>query len=53
MARNLTHDVKPVLEPSKFAAGRHREDCDLAIFALITVLRYCFAIESEDRINVV
>ena len=53
MARDFAHDVKPVLEPLKFAASRRGEDCDLAIFALITVLRYCFAIESEDRVNVV
>ena len=51
MTRNLAHNVKPLFEPLKFAASRRREDRDLAIFALVAVLRYCFAIESEMRFS--
>ena len=51
MARDLIYDVKPVFEPLKFAAGRRRKDCNLAIFALVAVLRYCFAMESEMRLS--
>jgi hypothetical protein len=53
MACDLSHDVKPVFEPMKFAASRRWEDCDFAVFALIAVLRYGFAKESETRLSVV
>ena len=51
MAGHFTHDVKAVFEPGKLAASRRREDCDLAILALIAVLGYCLAIESETRLS--
>jgi hypothetical protein len=53
MTCDLAHDVKPILEPLKIAASRRWEDCELAIFALVTVLGYCLAIESEARLSVV
>jgi hypothetical protein len=53
MASYLPHHMEPILEPLKFAAGRGWEDCDFTILALITVLRYCFATESETSCSVV
>jgi hypothetical protein len=53
MARDLAHDVKPIFEPLEFASSRRREDCRFAILALIAVLGYDFAIESETRLSVV
>jgi hypothetical protein len=53
MTRHFAHDVKAVFEPRKLASSRRRKDRDLAIFALITVLCYVFAIESETRLSVV
>jgi hypothetical protein len=54
---DFTYDVKAVLKPAELRARRRREDCDLAILALIAVLRYGFAIEvaieSEASFNVV
>lgn len=49
----LAHHVEPILEPLDFAAGRNWKDRDFAILALITVLRYWFATESETRFSVV
>jgi hypothetical protein len=50
MSRHLTNDVKPVLQPGQFRTRRGWEDCNLAIFALVTVLRYgpAAAVEEDD-----
>ncbi len=53
MPGNLAHDVEPILEPPQLAAGRGGKDRGLAILALITELRYVFAIVSERRLSVV
>lgn len=53
VAGDLAHDVKPILEPRKLAACGGWKDCYLTILALISVLRYCFAVESETRVSVV
>ena len=53
MPRHLAHDVKPVPQPPQLAACRRREDCDLAIFALIAVLGYVLAMLSETSCSVV
>ena len=50
---DLTHDVQPVFEPTQLAAGRRRKDRDLAILALVAVLRYVLAIVSETSCSVV
>ncbi len=51
MPSNFAHDVEAVFEPLKLAASCRRKDRDLAIFALIAVLSYCFAIESDTRLS--
>ncbi len=53
MPRDLTSDVKTVLEPCELAARRRWEDGDLAVLALIPVLRYVLAMVSETRLSVV
>jgi len=53
MARNFANDVEPIFEPCKLAASRGRKDCDLAVLALIPVLRYVLAVVSETRFSVV
>lgn len=53
MARYLADDVQAILEPAQFGARGGWENCGFAIFALIAVLRYCFAIESDISVNVV
>jgi hypothetical protein len=53
MAGNLAHDVQPISQPLKLVPRGDREDCRLAIFALIAVLGYVLAIESETRFRVV
>ena len=53
MCGDLADDVKPVLEPGELAASRRRKDGDLAIFALIAVLRYVLAMVSETSCSVV
>jgi hypothetical protein len=53
MLGHLTHDVQPVFEPTQLVAGRRRKDGDLAILALVTVLRYVLAIVSETSCSVV
>jgi hypothetical protein len=53
MAGDFTNDVQALLEPCELAAGRRRKDGDLAVFTLIAVLRYVFAIESETSWSVV
>jgi hypothetical protein len=53
MPGNLAHYVEPILEPAQLGAGRGGKDCGLAILALITELRYVFAIVSESRLSVV
>ena len=50
---HLAHDVQPVLEPTQFVTGRRRKDGDLAILALVAVLRYVLAIVSETSWSVV
>jgi len=53
MARHLTNDVQAILEPCQLGAGCDRKDGDLAIFTLIAVLRYVFAVVSEMSCSVV
>ena len=53
MARDLTNDVQPILQPRKLAAGRRRKDGDLAVFTLIAVFGYVFAVVSESSCSVV
>lgn len=53
MLRDLAHDVGAVGEPAKFAARRDRKYGGIAVLAAITVLRYCFAIESDCSFRVV
>ncbi len=53
MPGNLAYDVEPVLQPRKLAPRGRREDCDLAIFALVALLGYVFAIESDTSSSVV
>jgi hypothetical protein len=53
MTRNLAHDVEPVLEPCELGTRTDREDRDLAILALITVLSYVLPIVSVTRLSVV
>jgi hypothetical protein len=54
MAGDFTGDVNAVLEPCEFGAGRRRENCDLAILALVPETRYNFpAVSSEIRLKVV
>jgi len=53
MPCDLTSDVKTVLEPRELAPGRRWEDGDLAVLALIPVLRYVLAMVSETRLSVV
>jgi hypothetical protein len=53
MSRHLTNHVEAVLEPRELAAGGRWKDGDLAVFALIAVLRYVFAVESETSCSVV
>lgn len=53
VARDLANHVNATFEPLELAAGRHREDRGLAIFAPVTELRYVLAIESETRFSVV
>lgn len=48
MLRNLTSDVKAILEPLQLSAGRGRENRDFAVFALVTVL-HRYARVSEKR----
>ena len=50
---DFADDVGSIFEPGKLGAGRCREDRDFAIFALVSVLRYVFAIVSETRFSVV
>jgi hypothetical protein len=50
---HLSHDVQPVFEPTKLVAGCRRKDGDLAILALVAVLRYVLAIVSETSCSVV
>jgi hypothetical protein len=53
MPGNLAYYVEPILEPAQLGAGRGGKDRGLAILALITELRYVFAIVSESRLSVV
>jgi hypothetical protein len=53
MARNLTNDVQTILQPAQFVASRDGKDGRFTILALIPVLRYVLAIESETRFSVV
>ncbi len=53
MPRDLAHDVQTILQPSQLAAGRRRKDGDLAVFALVAVLRYVLAMVSETSCSVV
>ena len=53
MPRHLANDVQPILEPLQLAASRYGEDRGRAVFAVIAVTRYDFAIESETRFSVV
>lgn len=46
MTSDLAHDVRPVAQPCELATRRGGEDCGLAILALVSVLRYIFAIVS-------
>lgn len=50
MPRHLTDDVKAVLQPGQLGARRGWKDCDLAIFALVAVLRYgpVAAVEEDE-----
>jgi hypothetical protein len=53
MACDLTNDVQTVLQPAQLVASRDRKDRRLTILALIPVLGYVLAIESETRFSVV
>jgi hypothetical protein len=53
MARHLAHDVHAIPKPAQLRTGRNRKDRRLAILALIPVLSYVLAIESETRFSVV
>ena|GEM_PF-3945237 len=53
MARDFTDDVNPIPQPHELSARRRREDCDLAILALIALARYGFATVLEDNVRVV
>jgi hypothetical protein len=55
MACHLAHDMEPISKPGELAASRDRKNRDLAILALIPVLRYglAIAIESETSVSVV
>jgi hypothetical protein len=53
MCGDLANDVEPVPEPRELAAGRCRKDRDLAVLALITVLRYVLAVVSVSSCSVV
>ena len=53
MPSDFTDDVHAIPQPSELRARRRREDCDLAIFALVAVARYGFATVLEASVRVV
>ena len=53
MLGDLPNDVDTIVEPPQLGARRRGEDRRFAIFALITVSNYIFAVVSDARFNVV
>jgi hypothetical protein len=53
MLGDLPDDVNPILQPTQFRPRRRGKDRRFAIFTLVSVPCYIFAVVSEARLKVV
>jgi hypothetical protein len=51
VASDFARDVNAVFEPCELRTRRRGEDCDLAIFAFVTALRYGAAAAVDDDVS--